>query len=146
MSTTDIPTRRILVVDDEPVVRRSLQLLLGLDGHDVETATASREALARLEQGAFDLVITDFVMPDMQGDELAARIKARRPKQAVGMITAQAEALRFTGNKVPGVDFMIGKPFRREELRAAVAAALAKQDPRTGGADARNSDGPLRHA
>ena len=74
-----------------------------------------------LEKSKFDLVITDFEMPVMKGDELAAAIKARDPKQPVVMITAYAEMLQASGNPLTGVDFVISKPFLLENLREAIA-------------------------
>ncbi len=98
-------------------------MLLNFDGHDVETAGNGKEALAKLEQGQFDLVVTDFEMPGMKGDQLAATIKARNPKQPVIMITAFKETLP---ENLPGVDYMIGKPFLLENLREAMARVLPK--------------------
>ena len=57
----------------------------------------------------------------MKGDELAATIKARAPGQPVVMITAYAEMLQSSGNPLPGVDFVISKPFLLENLREAIA-------------------------
>jgi two-component system chemotaxis response regulator CheY len=74
-----------------------------------------------LERSKFDLVITDYQMPVMKGDELAAAIKARDPKYPVVMITAYAEMLQASGNPLTGVDFIISKPFLLENLREAIA-------------------------
>ncbi len=115
------PQRRILVVDDEPLVYQSVKMMLEYDGHRVETASSGKEALALLEKGQFDLVITDFEMPAMKVDELAAAIKARSPNQPVVMITAYAEMLQASGNRLTGVDWVISKPFRLENLREVVA-------------------------
>ena|ERR1041384_2657011 len=120
--------RRILVVDDEPFVCDAVKMMLAFDGHLVETANSGAQALAILEEGTFDLVITDFAMPIMKGDELAATIKARNPKQPVVMITAYAEMLQSSGNPLPGVDFMISKPFLLENLREALAKVAPKAD------------------
>jgi CheY-like chemotaxis protein len=117
---------RILVVDDEPFVCDAVKMMLAFDGHAVETANSGAQALAILEEGKFDLVITDFAMPLMKGDELAAAIKARNPKQPVIMITAYAEMLQSSGNPLPGVDFMISKPFLLENLREALAKVAPK--------------------
>ena len=75
------------------------------------------------EKAQFDLVITDFEMPVMKGDELAAAIKARAPNQPVVMITAYAEMLQASGNPLTGVDCIISKPFLLENLREAIAKA-----------------------
>jgi CheY-like chemotaxis protein len=125
--SANAPTqRRILVVDDEPFVCDAVKMMLAFDGHFVETAHSGREALAILDRSNFDVVMTDFAMPLMKGDELAAAIKARNPKQPVVMITAYAEMLQASGNPMPGVDFMISKPFLLENLREALSKVLPK--------------------
>jgi CheY-like chemotaxis protein len=121
MTEPVFPQRRILVVDDEPFVCDAVKMMLAFDGHIVETASNGKDALALLERSKFDLVITDFAMPVMKGDELAAAIKARSPKQPVVMITAYAEMLQSSGNPLTGVDFVISKPFLLENLREAIA-------------------------
>jgi len=110
-----------LVVDDEPLVCDAVKMMLNFDGHEVETAGSGKDALALLDEADFDLVITDFEMPAMKGDELAAAIKARSPKQPVVMITAYAEMLQASGNPLRGVDLVISKPFLLENLREAIA-------------------------
>jgi CheY-like chemotaxis protein len=115
------PPRRILVVDDEPLVCDAVKMMLDFDGHQVRTASSGKEALAMLQEEPFDLVITDFEMPGMKGDELAAAIKARTPQQPVLMITAYAEMLKASGNPLTGADLLISKPFLLEDLREAIA-------------------------
>ena len=119
-----IPKKRILVVDDEPFVCEAVKMMLAFDGHEVKTVNSGMEALAVLETDTFDLVITDFAMSAMKGDELAAAIKARLPKQPIVMVTAYAEMFQSSGHPLPGVDFLIGKPFLLENLREAIAKVL----------------------
>ena len=129
MKAPAFPQRRILVVDDEPFVCDAVKMMLAFDGHTVETASSAKDALELFDKSKFDLVITDFAMPSMKGDELARAIKARDPRQPVVMITAYAEMLQSNGTPLPGVDFMISKPFLLENLREAisrVAPAAAK--------------------
>lgn len=102
-------------------------MMLNFDGHSVETANSGKDALAIFDQAKFDLVITDFAMPNMKGDELAAAIKARAPKQPVVMITAYAEMLQSSGNPLTGVDFVISKPFLLENLREAIAKVSGEE-------------------
>ena len=127
MSTPAFPQRRILVVDDEPFVCDAVKMMLNFDGHLVETANNGKDALALFDQGQFDLVITDFAMPSMKGDELAAAIKARAPNQPIVMITAYAEMLQTAGHPLKGVDAVISKPFLLENLREAIAKVCVKQ-------------------
>jgi two-component system response regulator AtoC len=116
-----IPKRRILVVDDEPFVCDAMKMMLTFDGHIVQTASNGKEALEMFSADKFDVVITDFSMPTMKGDELAAAIKARAPRQPVVLITAYAEMLQSSGNPLTGVDCVISKPFLLEHLRDAIA-------------------------
>ena len=113
------------MVDDEPFVCDAVKMMLTFDGHVVQTASNGKDALTLFDKDKFDLVITDFAMPNMKGDELAAAIKAKVPGQPVVMITAYVEVL--TGSKTPlnGVDVLVSKPFRLEQLREAIAKALA---------------------
>jgi CheY-like chemotaxis protein len=77
-----------------------------------------------LEQGKFDLITVDYAMVGMKGDELAAVIKQRLPHQPIIMISAYAEMLKSSGNPLPGVDFIISKPFLLEDLREAIVRVL----------------------
>ncbi len=127
MSMPDVPHRRILVVDDEPFVCEAVELMLRFDGHEVATAGSGKAALEMLGAGKFDLVITDYEMPGMKGDELATAIKGRFPKLPVVMITAYAELLQSSGKPATGVDAVISKPFLLENLREAIAKVTALQ-------------------
>ena len=121
------PPRRILVVDDEPYVCDAVKMMLRFDGHDVETAASAAEALALFEKSKFDLVITDYQMPVMKGDELAVAIKSRVPEQPVVMITAHAEKLQSENHPLTGVDMIISKPFLLENLREAIARTTRRK-------------------
>ncbi len=115
---------RILVVDDEPSIRKVLQAHLARDGHAVETATDGAEAIGRLEAEPFDLVITDLKMPGVGGLEVLAHVRQNQPGLPLIVITAHGtvdsavEALKL------GAFDYITKPFDLAELRAAVDKAL----------------------
>ncbi len=110
--------RRILIADDEPGVRDALRLLLRLDGYTVIEACNGREALALFALGGFALVITDYLMPGLRGDELAREIKRRAPGQPVLMITAHLDVVHLSKNPV---DAVLGKPFALNDLRRTVS-------------------------
>ena len=118
------PAWQILVVDDEPTVSEAIKMMLEHDGHKVQTANSGREALTMLEPGRFDLVTTDFSMPEMKGDALAAAIKQRLPNQRVLMISGNGLS-KSSGDPLTGVDLVIGKPFLLEDLREAIAKVLS---------------------
>jgi len=121
MSNPGTTPKKILVVDDEPFVCETVKLLLAFDGHSVETASSGTEAMEKFSRGKFDLIITDYSMPGMKGDELGMQIKALVPQQPVVLITAYAEMLSGDHGPVQGVDMMISKPFLLEHLRDAIA-------------------------
>ena len=125
MEASENASYQILVVDDEPTVCKAIQMMLSFYGHEVETATDGAAGLARYEAGRFDLVITDYLMPEMKGDQLVARIKQIRPDQRVIMVTAFAEDFLSRGKPTGGVDHVLTKPFSLEDLRAAIAKVMA---------------------
>jgi CheY-like chemotaxis protein len=125
MSKSEIVPRKILVVDDEPYVCDAVRMMLAFDGHQVETAASGKDALAMFNPGKYDLVITDYAMPAMKGDELAVAIKSRAPGQPVVLITAYAEMLKSSDSPLEGVDFIVSKPFLLENLREAVQKTTA---------------------
>ncbi|MDD5139997.1 MAG: response regulator [Verrucomicrobiales bacterium] len=118
------PKKKILVVDDEPMVCEAIGMLLKFDGHEVVAASHGQEALALFERDRFDLVITDYHMPGMRGDELTLALKALLPGQPVIMITAYAEMLKTSAVPLMGVDQLINKPFQLQELRDAIQKLL----------------------
>ncbi len=124
-----ITPRSILVVDDEPFVCDAVKMMLAFDGHKVDTAGSARNALDLFAPGKYDLVITDYAMPEMKGDELALTIKARAPSQPVVLITAYAEMLKASATPLQGVDFVISKPFLLENLREAIAKTVGADAP-----------------
>jgi len=127
MGTSSKIFKRILVVDDEPMVANAVRMVLTIQGYEVKMAQRGNEALALLEQSVFDLVITDYSMPEMKGDELALHIKARWPELPIIMFTAFAESIRNFPNVLICVDALIGKPFDLVELRLTVARLIASR-------------------
>ena len=115
---------QILVVDDEPTVCKAIQMMLTYYGHVVETAANGVEALALYHNGAFDLIITDYLMPEMKGDQLVTEIRRCRPGQRIIMVTAFAEDFLSRGKPTGGVDHVLTKPFSLEDLRAAIAKVM----------------------
>jgi CheY-like chemotaxis protein len=118
-----IPSQHILVVDDEPMVRDALKMALTFEGHTVELASDGPEALQKLAEQKFDIVFTDFSMPQMLGDELARRIKKLYPHQVIAMVTAYADFLSPRGKRANPVDFIITKPFALETIENAIERA-----------------------
>ena len=117
--------RHILVVDDDALVCETVTMILQIDGHLVDSASSGAQALAMFQPGKFDLIITDFFMPAMTGEKLAAAIKTRSPCQPVVMLTAYPEKL--SRENPQDVDLLIGKPFEINALRDAVTRCVPPQ-------------------
>ena len=120
------PALRILVVEDEELVREVLEVYLSEDHHTVTTAVNGREGLEKFREGKFDLVMTDRSMPEMNGDAFAAAIKALRPRQPVLLLTGFGDLMNGAGERPPGVDLVVTKPFTLTSLRAAITAVCPK--------------------
>ena len=109
---------RILVVEDDPSARESLKVLLRIDRHSVTEAADGREALELLTRQTFDLVILDYAMPGMRGNELATSIKRMAPWLPILMVTAFLEKLSSDDKPV---DAILGKPYSVDELRREIS-------------------------
>lgn len=124
MASATTLSRRILVVDDDPLVADSLRRMLEFDGHRVEVAGSGEQALALFAKGGFELTLLDYEMPGMKGDQLATALKALAPDHPVIMFTGYAEAVATATAPLKGVDLILGKPFHLEDLRRALARFL----------------------
>jgi signal transduction histidine kinase len=119
-------TLRILVVEDEPLVREVLSVYLAEDQHEVEVAENGREGLEKYQAGTFDLVMTDRAMPEMNGDQLAIEIKKLRPDQPILLLTGFGDLMTGAGEQPPGVDLVVSKPFTLTTLRSAIAKVIMR--------------------
>ena len=112
--------RRILVVDDQEIIRDVIQQQLAEDGHQVQTAGSGREALEILGTVSYDLLVTDHSMPGMTGEELAVQVKGKYPGTAVILLTGFGGSVNDNARAMPGVDMILGKPASSFELRRAI--------------------------
>jgi PAS domain S-box-containing protein len=117
---------RILVVEDEAVVRKSIIDVLAADGHTVDSAANGVEGLEKVLGAWFDLLITDRAMPEMGGDQLAAAVKRLMPDKPIVMLTGFGELMAARGDRPPGVDVVVSKPVTRSQLQRAILQATAR--------------------
>jgi two-component system NtrC family sensor kinase len=127
---TDDAPGQVLVVDDEPEIRRMLAELLAAEGHVVEQAANGREALERLREKPCDLVISDLVMPGLDGPGLYEELRRRDPRMAQRLLFITGDTLSGAARSFlertgrPAIE----KPFVPAEVRAVVRAALGSVD------------------
>ncbi len=119
---------RVLVIDDEPQIRRVMRTTLSASGYEVSDVRSGEEALQRLESEGFDLVLLDFNMPGLSGLETCRAIREGRGggSMAIIMLTvrsAEADKVRALD---AGADDYITKPFSTPELLARIRAALRR--------------------
>jgi len=117
---------RVLVVEDEPLVRAAVIEQLSSQGHTVETANNGLEGLDKFLSGQFDLVVTDRAMPEMGGDQLATAIKQVAPDRPIIMLTGFGDLMDAKGEKPSGVDVVIGKPVTFDALQGAILQVVAR--------------------
>ena len=116
---------RILVVDDEPVVRELTVEILRRSGYNPHGVPSAKQALELLDEEPFDLVVSDVVMPEMTGVEFLYELRERLPDLPVLLMTGGSkEPERATKAVALGACSLLYKPFTHAELKAAVEAAL----------------------
>ncbi len=118
---------RILLVDDEQPVQRLLSYPLEKEGYEVVPARDGEEALATFEEGPFDLVVLDIMLPKVDGLEVCRRLRAKSSVPII-MLTAKAEEIGKVIGLELGADDYITKPFSIREFRSRVRAALRRAE------------------
>jgi two-component system response regulator MprA len=139
---------RVLVVDDEPAVRRALERALRLESYEVDLAADGEEALDQLALRPADAVILDVAMPRLDGLEVTRRMRAAGDRTPILMLTAR-DAIddRVAGLDVGADDYLV-KPFALRELQARLRALLRRTDGGPEGEVLRYSDlvlDPIAH-
>ena len=123
------PRRRILCVDDDSRVLKSLSGMLGQLGHEVTTTNSGADAIARASTARFDVLITDLGMPGVDGREVARTVKSISPQTRVLLLTGWADRLMVEGDFPVGVDQLLGKPITKDQLRQAIGAGPPTAGP-----------------
>jgi putative two-component system response regulator len=118
---------RILIVDDEPIIRDILQRLVSFDGYQCDTAQNGKEAISLLEAGRYEMVLSDLRMPVMDGLHLLRHVSANFQEVAVVMVTAVADANTAISTLSLGAYDYIIKPFNASDLRSKIAKALERR-------------------
>jgi signal transduction histidine kinase len=122
MPVTGTEAVRVLVIDDEPFVRDTLGEILRQQHHQVVVADDGASGLARFRETPFDLVMTDLAMPGMSGWQVAKAVKAVRPQVPVVLVTGFGVEVQPDEMQTHGVDRVMTKPFRFEDVQEVVAS------------------------
>jgi signal transduction histidine kinase len=133
LRTLQVPTRslRILVVDDDPALIKSLRSTLQEEGHQVKTADGGQAGIdafrdAQHIQEPFDVVITDLGMPYVDGRQVVDSVRAASPDTPIILLTGWGQHVATDNERLPQVDRLLGKPPRLRELRAALAEVTSR--------------------
>lgn len=124
-NTSAKPKYKILVVDDDLELNTSFALLLEFDGHEVETAFTAEAALEKLAKKHYDLVISEYWLSRMRGDQLALLVQDRWPGLPIIMVTANFEEIGVEP-PIPGVNCLLDKPFTMNQLREAMGWVMGE--------------------
>ena len=115
------PPPRVLVVDDEPQIRRFLRASLTAHGYAISEAASGAEAIARLDRQTFDVLVTDLALPGISGEEVAAHALRRRP--AIRVVFATGYAAGRDSRARFGAAAVLQKPYNEQTIAAALRAA-----------------------
>ncbi len=118
---------KVLIVDDEPVVREVLRTVLSRAGYETTEAATAGEGLALFADPAVDLVLLDLMLPDRPGLAILPEMRARRPDVPVVVVTAYSSVESAIAAMKEGAFHYVPKPFRNEEVVHLVAQALEKR-------------------
>jgi two-component system response regulator AtoC len=116
--------KRVLVLDDEFVVRQLMVEILERAGYAVEAAARPLGALEQVARGSFDVLVTDLVMPELSGLDVLRRVKEQAPGLPVVLVTGQGTEENLARAKELGAAAVLEKPFSHAQLRDAVASVL----------------------
>jgi len=123
----------ILVIEDDDIMLKAIRNILGKDGYNVITAKDGKEAFEKLEQGEYDVVVTDLMMPYANGLEVVSRLRSDETKRSVGIIVISSvgneetitEAFRL------GADDYLKKPIMAGELLIRIRKLLANKNSKS---------------
>lgn len=120
--------KRILVVEDDPDLAKMLARILVHEGYEVATCGDGEAALRHLDDHPVDLLVTDLMMPGMEGEEMLLELRRRRSSPTVPVILVSASAMREQVADRLKVEASLSKPFDSEELVQLVATLLEPSD------------------
>ena len=122
---SDVTAMKVLLIDDEEIVRHTIEACLKGDNHTVKTATNGTRGMELFRSEHFDIVITDRAMPGMSGDHIATEIKKINPNVPIIMLTGLGHIMTDLHQSPAGVDLIVSKPVTRDTLRDSLTKAVS---------------------
>jgi DNA-binding NtrC family response regulator len=119
---------RLLIVEDEDTLCKSLQRVFSKEGYEVDRADSAESAFKLLERNSYDLIITDIILPGISGIELMTKYRETNPAQKVIIITAYASLTTAVEALKAGASDFIIKPLMHDEMKRAVSRVLDKPE------------------
>jgi CheY-like chemotaxis protein len=118
--------KRILVVDDDEMVLMALNELLKPEGYEIHAISSGKEALKKIEENTYDLLMLDIIMPEMDGLELCKRIRQKEGYREVPIVflTAKSRDADRASGLDAGANLFLSKPISPEKLLAVIAKTL----------------------
>lgn len=127
-SVTDNPGHDVLVVEDDPAIRRLVAMVLQRQGYRTETASDGVEAVLKLGVSEFDVIVLDLMMPNLDGFGFLGKLADSHPQRLQSVIVTSAASPNLIRERMKGQTFMVlPKPFDIHELVAAVRSCIAAQ-------------------
>ena len=120
--------KRILLVDDEPLILKGLKYSLEQDGYETDSAMDGEEALAKFESGEYDLILLDVMLPGVDGIEVCQRIREHSNVPII-MLTAKGEDMDKILGLEYGADDYMTKPFNILEVKARIKSIFRRSQP-----------------
>jgi two-component system alkaline phosphatase synthesis response regulator PhoP len=119
--------KRILIVDDDEMVRIAVNELLKQEGYDVHSASGGKEALEKLEQESYDLMMLDIIMPEMDGIELCKKIRGieRHADTPIIFLTAKSHEKDRAQGLEAGANLFLSKPLSPDKLLKTILDTLS---------------------
>ena len=120
--------KRILLVDDEPLIVKGLKFALESDGYETDSAGDGEQALEKIQNGNFDLILLDVMLPKMSGIEVCQAVREKSDVPII-MLTAKGDDMDKILGLEYGADDYITKPFNILEVKARIKAIMRRTSP-----------------
>jgi len=117
-----MPSKRILVVDDDEAIRHLVEAVLKREHYDVDTAEGGRDAISKIELTQYDVIVLDLMMPGVSGLDVLKRLPIRDPQIKWVVIMSAASTLSIAESTTPNVFAILPKPF---DIRALIRVVRA---------------------